>query len=98
MRKHYKEHKITAVGDLFAVYRRRLQAPQKTVVKEVVVVVNEVTGILVQEKHFSYNVHTKTVTCNTPSAIRTEVHLYRSEILRRLKDRLGEKSAPTGLQ
>lgn len=84
----------TPVKDLFAVYRARLQAPQASVVKEVVVVVQEVTGIAVTIDQFTYNVHTKAVSAKVPSVIRSELQYKHTEIRKRLVERLGEKSAP----
>lgn len=89
-----KKSSITKVSDLFAVYRNRLRAPQGSVIKEVVEVVEEVVGISVDKKYFSYNVSTKTVSCNATSLVRSEMKLKQGEITRALQQRLGEQNSP----
>lgn len=94
MRRRSKESSITPLSDLFAVYRSRLQAPQGSVIKEVVQVVEDVVGVKVDKKYFSYNVTTKTVSCNATSLLRSEIKLKQTEISQALQCRLGENNAP----
>lgn len=94
MRRKSKQSSITQVSDLFAVYKDRLRAPQGSVIKEVVQVVEEEMGIRVDKKYFSYNVATKTVSCNATSLVRSEMKLKQKEITVALQRRLGEKNAP----
>lgn len=94
MRRQKKESSITQLADLFAVYKSRLQAPQGSVIKEVVQVVEDEVGIQVDKKYFSYNVATKTVSCNATSLLRSEMKLKQTEISQALQRRLGEKNAP----
>ena len=94
MRRSYNDH-ATSIKDLFAVYRKRLRAPQKSVIKEVVVVVRGVVPVEVTEKYFSYNVHTRTVTIHAPSVLKTEILQRKKDILHQLQERLGQQNTPT---
>jgi hypothetical protein len=85
---------ITAVKDLFEKYRKTLRAPQKTVEIEAIRVIGELTKISLKETQVSYTVSTRTLSYNAPSLIRQELKKYQSEIIKELKIRLGEKSAP----
>jgi hypothetical protein len=89
-----KDTSPTRVSDLFGVYKERLRAPQGSVIHEVVEVVYEVTGLQVDKKYFTYNVHTKTIGCTATSMIRTEIRLRQKEITHALADRLGERNVP----
>ena len=82
------------VKDLFAVYKKRLQAPQKSVIKEVVIVIKEEFGITVQDTEFRYNVQTKTIYCLASGMVRNELKLHTPLIYSRLKERLGEQNTP----
>jgi|AntRauTorckE6833_2_1112554.scaffolds.fasta_scaffold00514_3 hypothetical protein len=94
MRRQSKQSSITKVSDLFAVYKTRLKAPQGSVIKEVVLAVEEVVGVKIDKKYFSYNVNNKTVFCNATSLVRSEIKLKQPEIARVLQRRLGEQNSP----
>ena len=85
---------IVKISDLFLKYKKTLIAPQGSVIKEVVVVVEEVTGIKVDKKYFKYNVYNKTIYCNAPSSIKTEVKLFEDIIKDKLTKKLGAKNTP----
>jgi|GEM_PF-371488 len=85
---------ITKVSDLFEKYKTILKAPQGTVVKEFIEVVQDLLGIKIDRKYIRYSVATKTISLTAPSALKQEISLHREEILLHLKARLGEKSAP----
>ena len=85
---------ITKVSDLFEKYKLVLKAPQGTVVKEFVEVVQDLLGIKIDRKYIKYSVSTKTISLTAPSALKQEIALHKDEIVIHLKARLGEKSAP----
>ena len=85
---------ITKVSDLFEKYKTTLKAPQGTVVKEFVEVVQDLLGIKIDRKFIKFSVTTKTLSLTAPSALKQEIALHKDEIILHLKARLGEKSAP----
>ena len=85
---------IVKISDLFKKYTDVLKAPQGTVVKEVIEVIADLTGITLNKKYIKYAVSAKTVSITAPSIIKQEIKLHQAEILIHLKARLGEKSAP----
>lgn len=93
-RKNSRRGEITKVSDLFAKYKTILKAPQGTVVKEFVEVVNDLTGIKIDRKYIKYSVSSRTISLVAPSALKQEIALHKDEIIIHLKARLGEKSAP----
>lgn len=89
-----KTGEIVAVKDLFLKYRRTLRAPQKTVELECVRVVGELFNVRLQESQVEYTVVSRTLFFRTPSLIKQELKFHYPAILRELKHRLGDKSAP----
>lgn len=85
---------IVKISDLFAKYRKNLKAPQGSVIKEVVAVITDVTGITVDKKYFTYNVSSKTVFCTAPSSIKSEIKLSEEDIKAQLIKKLGAKNTP----
>ena len=85
---------LRQLSDLFTVYKNRLQAPQRSVVQEAVKVVNDVTGFSLQPTQCSYNVKNRTLVISAPSALKQEILLRAPEILTKLEQQLGAKSAP----
>ena len=82
------------IGDLFEKYKKNLKAPQASVVKQVVKVIESVTHLSVQEQQVQYTVGTKTIYIHAPSILKQEILLQKTEILKQLKLELGEQSAP----
>ena len=92
-RKH-RRGEIVKVSTLFDKYKTILQAPQGTVVKEFIEVINDLLGVKIDRKYIKYSVTSKTLSLTAPSAVKQEIALHKAEILLHLKARLGEKSAP----
>lgn len=88
------DKKPLRVSDLFSVYKDRLKAPQRSVVKEFVVVVYEITNISIEERMCMYNVQSRTISCTAPSVIKSEILLRAPEILVRIQKRIGSKNTP----
>ena len=85
---------ITKISDLFEKYKKIIKAPQSSVIKEVIEVINDLTGITIDKKFMKYSVVTKTISINAPSVLKQEIKLHQAEIILHLKARLGESSAP----
>ena len=82
------------LSSLFEKYRKTLKAPEQSVRIVFVEVVEEILGIVVDEKKLSYSPHTRLVHIKTAGAIRSEILQHKQEILSHVQGRLGEKSAP----
>ncbi len=86
--------KITKFSSLFDVYKKRLKAPQGTVINVFIEVVMDLFSIILIKKQCSYSVFNKTLHINISGPAKTEILIHKTEILTHLKGRLGEKSAP----
>jgi len=85
------------ISDLFTKYQHTLKAPQGHVIAVFSEVVMDVLGIAIDESKISYTPHTKTLSVQTASPIKSEILLHKTELLTHLKGRLGERSAPTNI-
>lgn len=82
------------VGDLFEVYRKKLKAPQKTVIQEFIEVVEDFLGVSIPQNRCHYSPSTRTISLTISGAGKSEVLLNKQEILTHLKGRMGERNAP----
>ncbi len=89
-----RDGELKKMGSLFAIYKDRLKAPQKTVIDAVVEVVAERTGITLNRQRCTYTVSTKTFCSNAPALVRQELARHETVIITELTARLGDKSAP----
>lgn len=89
-----RDGELKKMSSLFALYKDRLKAPQKTVIDATVEVIADITGIKLTSTRCTYTVTTRTFSCNAPALIRQELARHETEILDHLRDRLGDKSAP----
>lgn len=85
---------IIKVSDLFEKYKKVLRAPQSSVIKEVIEVITDLTGVTLSQKYIKYAVHSKTISITAPAILKQEIKLHQAEILIHLKARLGENSVP----
>lgn len=85
---------IKKINNLFDKYKKTLRAPQATVVKEFQGVVYELFGSEVNAHQCSYTPQSKTLVLTIGGPLKTEILLRKKEVLLRLKNELGEKSAP----
>jgi len=86
---------IIKVSSLFEKYKQRLKPPQGSVIKEVIEVVEDITGIILENSQIKYSIHTKVISIQAPSLIKQEIKLKQDEILIHLKARLGVNNIPT---
>lgn len=84
------------LGDLFERYQRLLKPPQSSVEKLVVEVIKEKFGFDIDQNKCSYNVSTKTVYLTIPGILKTEIFLKKNELLRSLKEKMGD-NAPNNI-
>lgn len=89
-----RKHKTTNIKDLFDIYKKRLRAPQKTVINTFQEVVDDLLGVTIDEKTCEYTPANKTLKLAVGGPLKTEILLRKKEILSHLKGRLGERSAP----
>jgi len=85
---------IIKVSELFDKYKKVLRAPQSSVIKEVIEVIMDLTGVTLSPKYVKYAVHSKTISITAPAILKQEIKLHQAEILIHLKARLGENSVP----
>lgn len=84
----------TKIGDLFEVYKKKLRAPQGSVIDAAIEVIHDLYGVTLERKHFTYTPHSRTLTIHASGMLKTEIKLRTSEILTHLQGRLGPQSAP----
>ena len=85
---------IIKVADLFEKYKKNLKAPQASVIKELIEVINDLTGISIDRKFIKYAVSTKTVSITAPAVLKQEIKLHKEDILLHLRARLGDNGVP----
>lgn len=85
---------VRKIADLFALYKKRLKAPQASVIKEVVLIITTDLHIPAKPHWFRYEVATRTMVCVGPAAAKSEILVHKSLILTEMKQRLGENNCP----
>ncbi len=89
-----RDGELKKMSSLFALYKDRLKAPQKSVIDATVEVIGDITPIRLNPARCTYTVTTRTFASNAPSLVRQELARHEADIITHLKARLGEKSAP----
>ncbi len=82
------------LGNLLARYKNHFKPPQASVVKECLEVIQDVCGIILEQKHLTYTVSNKTLTVQTSSLVRSELKTNHQAITKELEKRLGAHNAP----
>lgn len=95
MEKKPAEENKQHLGNLLARYKERFKPPQASVVKECIEVIESVCGIVLEQKHLTYTVSTRTLTVQTSSMIRSELKTHHTAITTELQKRLGAHNAPS---
>ncbi len=88
---------LKSVSSLFDKYKKTLIAPQGTVIKEFLDLLEDMFAVKVEKGRVSYNPSTKVLMINGLGPLRSEVRMREGEVLAHLKGRLGEKNAPKRL-
>ena len=86
------------LGDLFERYRKRIKAPQASVEKECLIIINELMQFDLKTSQIEYTVSSRTLSLRIPSVLRTEILLKKTEILEKLKAHLGADNCPTHIR
>ena len=94
MEKKPAEDNRQQLGNLLARYKERFKPPQASVVKECIEVIESVSGIVLEQKHLTYTVSTRTLVVQASSMIRSELKTHHSAITLELQKRLGAHNAP----
>lgn len=94
MKKKLAEENEQQLGNLLAKYKDRFKPPQASVVKECVDVIKDVSGIVLEQKHLTYTVSSRTLVVQTSSLIRSELKTHHEVISSRLQKKLGVHNAP----
>jgi len=84
------------ISSLFDKYQNRLVPPQTSIIKEFVVVCQEVCGFTITPEQCTYTVATKTIYITVPSVLKSELMQNETKLKQALKERLG-KNAPTNI-
>lgn len=85
------------ISALFDVYRKRLKAPQASVVHALCEVVQDLLGITLEEQRVEHDPRTRITRLNIRGAQKSEILLHKEEILTHIKGRVGSQNAPTTL-
>ena len=94
MMKKPAEENRQQLGNLLARYKDRFKPPQSSVVKECIEVIADVSGIMLEQKHLTYTVSSRTLVVQTSSMIRSELKTHQDAITTELQKRLGAHNAP----
>lgn len=86
---------IVNIKDLFLVYKDRLRAPQKTVIKVFIEVSTALLNISPKENQCNYSPTTRTINLSVSGPLKSEIQIHKKEILSHMRARLGEKNFPT---
>jgi hypothetical protein len=88
---------IVHVSDLFKKYAQTLRAPQGIVTTAFIEAVREVCGANLTKSQCTYSVPTRTLSVHASGMIKTEISLKKRDILKHMKDTVGEKSVPVDI-
>ena len=85
---------IKPISQLFAKYNAITKAPSESVIKATCEVIADLLDITIDYKKLKYQPHQKIINLQFGGVLKSEIKLHKTEILRHLKGRLGEKNAP----
>ncbi len=83
---------IVKISNLFQKYATILKAPQGTVIKNFIEVIQEIFGVTLRPDQCAYSVTSRTLTVRISGTIKTEITLQKKKIFSMMEERLGEKS------
>jgi hypothetical protein len=82
------------LGNLLLRYKNHFKAPQATVERLCIDIVQEVVGVVLLPHQVVYTPSTQTILFKTPSILTSEIKMYQSQILDLLQKRLDNSSLP----
>ena len=80
------------ISDLFKKYTDVLKAPQGTVVKNFIEVVQDMFGVTLRPDQCIYSVVSQTLSLRISGTMKTEITLHKKKIIEEMTERLGEKN------
>ena len=83
---------IVKISDLFKKYTDVLKAPQKTVVKNFIEVIQDLFGVTLRPDQCAYSVTSRTLSLRISGMLKTEIILQKKKVLEHMEQRLGEKN------
>ncbi len=94
MKKKPRSGEMMKVSSLFDKYKLTLRAPEASIVKIFIEVVDDLYGWKLEKKHISYSPTKKVFYITAGGALKTEISLRKEEILLHITGRLGSKHGP----
>lgn len=93
MRKHGRGE-VVKIGDLFEKYRKKLRAPEKSVIDTALEVIHDLIPAKLTRGMCAYSPHSRILTIRASGPVKMEILLRKKEILNHLEGRLGSQSTP----
>ena len=84
---------IKSVGDLLKNYRKKLKAPQGTVIATFCAVVQKEMGVAIPKESVTYKVPSRTLVVTLAGPLKHEILLHRETLLKQCRQEL-QNSAP----
>ena len=81
------------ISDLFKKYTNVLKAPQGTVVKNFIEVIEDLFNVTLRADQCSYSVASRTLSLRISGTLKTEIMLQKKKVIQHMTQRLGEKSS-----
>lgn len=85
---------LKKASDLFAKYQKTLIAPEATVVKAVVEVIDDLFSVQVETSKIRYSPTTKILFLGGVGPLQSEIKLREKEVLDHLRGRIGPRNSP----
>lgn len=80
------------ISELFKKYTDVLKAPQGTVIKNFIEVIEDVFNVTLRADQCSYSVASRTLTLRISGMLKTEILLKKKYVLEHMNHRLGKKN------
>ena len=94
-RNRHDESGSKPISSLFDKYKKNLKAPQGSVIKITIEVIDDLIGVEIPKERISYSPYSKTLDFRVAGPLKTEILLHKKEILAHIRGRIGSGSCPT---
>ena len=88
---------IKPISQLFGKYKTILIPPKNSVIQVTCEVISDLLDIKINKQQIDYQTQERLIFLKFGGVLRSEIKLNKSEIIRHLKGRLGEKRAPVDI-
>ena len=85
---------IKKIDGLFDKYKQILKAPQSVVIDGFIEVVKDLIGVEIPKERVKYAVHSKILSLAISGPLKSEILLYKDQIITHMKGRLGIQNTP----